>query len=226
MVLSRYYNDSKASLSLSLSLPLSLSLSRSSKYYPCVASSYFLSIIASSHLKISFTRCQQVRERLALRHVVRVLFETFPEKLHRSRARVRSRVDDCTVGRRCSFFSVVLRGFVRDRSRSHDGIRHSVADARSGAPHHPLANHRRHAAEQGTAAFCSSRRGWGARRNRAQSGPCGRNLHRRLVFCPFLRSFVCVKVKKQSCLSFRLLSKHFYIIHTTIRVPRYYYYER
>jgi len=155
VVLSRYYNDSKASLSLSLSL------SRSSKYYPCVASSYFLSIIASLHLKISFTRCQQVRERLALRHVVRVLFETFPEKLHRSRARVRSRVDDCTVGRRCSFFSVVLRGFVRDRSRSHDGIRHSVADARSGSPHHPLANHRRHAAEQGTAAFCSSRRGWG-----------------------------------------------------------------
>ena len=43
----------------------------------------------------------------------------------------------------------------------------------------------------------------GARRNRAQSGPCGRNLHLRLVFCPFLRSFVCVKVKKQSCLSFR-----------------------
>ena len=149
-----YYNDSKASLSLSLfraAARITCLLHRRTSY----PSSSRL------HLKISFTRCQQVRERLALRHVVRVLFETFPEKLHRSRARVRARVDDCTVGRRCSFFSVVLRGFVRDRSRSHDGIRHSVADARSGSPHHPLANHRRHAAEQGTAAFCSSRRGWG-----------------------------------------------------------------
>jgi hypothetical protein len=97
---------------------------------------------------ISLARREQVREGLALRDVVGILFQTFPEQFHRSGARIRSRVHR-RARRWCSstFRCVVVR-FVMNRAGTHDRVCCSVAYSRPSPPHHALPNHARHPAEQ------------------------------------------------------------------------------
>ena len=116
-----------------------------SLYYYTVRAPNFCSRILL-HL-ISLARREQVREGLALRDVVGILFQTFPEQFHRSGARIRSRVHR-RARRWCrSTFRGVVR-FVMNRAGTHDRVCCSVAYSRPSPPHHALPNHARHPAEQ------------------------------------------------------------------------------
>ena len=96
---------------------------------------------------ISLARREQVREGLALRDVLGILFQTFPEQFHRSGARIRSRVHRRARRWRRSTFLCVVR-FVMNRAGTHDRVCCSVAYSRPSPPHHALPNHARHPAEQ------------------------------------------------------------------------------